>query len=228
MRGSHSNQSSENEHARRKQNRHLSAAIAGTAKAVTSGIDCPRVPCTRWKSVRLPAVAMALVLLAGGGAGHQSRAFGADVEAQIIVNQEVASPAPVAGWADGLYELLYDLLYILADAWDGVGGWGCEGPLGDPAASLVQADLADAESIIVQILDPNQAPCLDPVDAGSVDSGVEPALLSEYAYECKLMAEEALQAALSSPTVTNAEIVGTKLKTIASLLPGYRQEAGIE
>ena len=227
MRGSYSNQSSENENARRRQIPYLPAVLALMARAVRPRFACGWMPRTCIGKVRPLAMAMALVLLAGGGAGHQSPASGSEIEAQVAVDKGVASPAPVADWADDIYELINDLLDILAEAKDRIENLGGEGPLESPDLSYVEADLADAESIIAQILDPFQPPYLTPLDAGSVDSSVQPALLSEYAYECELLAEEAWQA-VNAVDPNDDEVIGTKLKTIESLLPGYRDEAGIE
>ncbi|UCD74921.1 MAG: hypothetical protein JSV91_14180 [Phycisphaerales bacterium] len=225
MRGSINHQSNQDGSARRKQNRYLPVPLAGVAKSVLSPIVGYRpVRAGLRKVVSLIAV-IAFVLLAGGGINHRPFTDSSGDGAQTTVNTEVASVAPVADWDDDLLELLDTLMGIMAEAKDVVDFCGCEGPLDDPARSDVEDDLIEAEAIVVQILDPLQIPTLTPTDAGSIDPSVDPTSLTEYADECVLLAEEAWQAAQSSRS--DDEVIGTKLKTIESLLPAYRQAVGI-
>lgn len=226
MRGLYSNQSNQNRNARRRQFPHLSAAMAVISKAIIPCIGSYWVPRNCQGKLRSLAMAMVLVLLAGGGAGHQSQAYGSATEAQVAVDKEVASPAPSPDWGDDVLQLAYRLLEIMAEMKDAINGLGNEGPLESPYISEAEANLDDAEGIIAQILDPFQPPYLTPVDAGSVDSSVQPDLLSEYADDCDALAYEAWQAA--DAVDPNDVLIGTNLKTIEALLPGYRTEAGIE
>jgi len=224
MRASCNIQSSESGNPRRKQIPYLPAVLSimtGTSESKTARGGMPSVVVRRARLLTI-----ALVLLAGGVLGQPLSASDSAGEAQVPVDKQVTSPAPVADWVGELNNLIYELLQILADAKDDVDDSGTEGPLGAPYASNVQADLDDAASIIDQILDPLQVPCLDPVDAGSVDPSVQPELLSEYAADCEQLAQDAWDAV--SSTTGSDETIGTKLKTIESLLAGYREEAGID
>ena len=85
--------------------------------------------------------------------------------------------------------------------------------------------LDDVEAVIGQILDGQQAPSLDPHDAGAVDTSVTPATRSEYAQACRTLGAQARQGVLSPPP--DYQEIGTKLKTIQHLLPGYRAAVGL-
>ena len=127
-------------------------------------------------------------------------------------------------------DILDDIIDIIEDILDDLAGAEAEigtltGPLQDPTKTTV-ADLLDsAEAWIDQILDANEYPSLTPADAGSVDTSYDPTTLSEYATDSNDLAVDALDEALS--LIVDYEVIGSHLKTIKSLLPGYRLEAGI-
>ena len=98
-------------------------------------------------------------------------------------------------------------------------------PLQEPTKTVVAILLDDAEALIDQILDPDEYPSLTPADAGSIITSFAPTTLPEYASYSTNLAVDALQEALSR--VVEDAVIGTDLKTIKSLFPGYRQKAGI-
>ena len=127
-------------------------------------------------------------------------------------------------------DILDDIIDILEDIIDDLETAEAEigtrtGPLQEPTKTAVANLLDNAEALIDQILDSNEYPSLTPADAGSVDSSFAPTTLPEYATDSNDLALDALQEALS--IIVDDETIGTDLKTIKSLLPGYRLEAGI-
>jgi hypothetical protein len=132
--------------------------------------------------------------------------------------------SPVADSLDDLIEILKKIEKELRDADEEVGSSGSRPH--EPSTSVLALCLDNAEAFIDQVLNPLEDPSLEPFDAGSVDPGVEPVLLEEFADECLLMAEQAAdEAEFGCPA--DHEVVGTKLQTIKSCLPGYRAAAGL-
>ena len=99
------------------------------------------------------------------------------------------------------------------------------GPLPEPQRSQVADKLTHAEGIIDGILDPNKNPSLNPTDAGSVDRSVNPSTLPQNAQTCFDLAQQAH--AEAGQAAGDHQVIGTNIKTIKSLLPKYRQLAGI-
>lgn len=127
-------------------------------------------------------------------------------------------------------DILDDIIAILEDIIDDLAGAEAEigsaiGPLQEPSKTIVANLLDNAEALIDQILDSNEYPSLTPADAGSIDSSFAPTILPDYASDSNDLAVDALQEALSR--IVDDAVIGTDLKTIKSLLPGYRLEAGI-
>ena len=101
---------------------------------------------------------------------------------------------------------------------------GSKTTLSESEAITVAGKLADAEDAIDTILDPAASPSLDPPGAGSVISGT-PADLPAYAATC---ADYGAEAHTNwSDQTPDDDYIGSRLKTIAALLPGYRTAAGI-
>ncbi len=122
-----------------------------------------------------------------------------------------------------LEDELHDLEEDLEDSKDATGE--SAGPLPEPQKSRVANKLTHSEGIIDRILDPNQSPSLNPPDAGSVDPSVNPSTLPEHAQTCFDLARQAH--AEAGQAGADHKVIGTKIKTISSLLPEYRQLAGI-
>ncbi len=83
-----------------------------------------------------------------------------------------------------------------------------------------------ASRSVDDILDPMVEPNLDPVDAGEVENVVPPTSLIQYANTTLGLAYEALAAATSLGQPLRDEVIGSKLKTIDLLMPGYYAAAG--
>jgi hypothetical protein len=130
---------------------------------------------------------------------------------------------PVADWIDDVIEVLEEVEEELSKSDQEVAG--ASGPLDEPKRSLVAGYLDNAASRIDQLLSPNSYPSLTPSAAGSVDVNVNPSSLAEYAADTLACAQEALIEALTSG---DDEVIGSKMKTIQTLLPAYRALAGIE
>ena len=79
----------------------------------------------------------------------------------------------------------------------------------------------DAQTQIDQLFDPLQNPNLNPVDAGEVERIATPSTLADYADVSLSLADEAMAAALSLSQPLRDETIGSKLKTIEFLPPGY-------
>lgn len=152
---------------------------------------------------------------------------GLDAAPQAQANADVSVPdvGPIADWGDDMLELVADLLRILAEAKYIIDNLGGEGPLSGSDLTGVQQSLDAAEGIIDQIFDPYQYPSLIPIDAGTVDTSLNPSTLGDYAADCVTCAEEARDAV--TPFHVADVTIGSKLKTIQALLPDYRLEAGI-
>lgn len=136
--------------------------------------------------------------------------------------------SPIGAWADDLTDDLEDMADDLGEAEEAVGGH--EGPLSEPELSLVADALDNALAVIDRILDANQYPSLTPPDTGYIDARVTATTLPDYAFECAIMAKDALDEAQS--TVIDHKVIGTLLKTIQNLITredphNYRTEAGI-
>ncbi len=130
----------------------------------------------------------------------------------------VLRPAPDA--MDDLLKALKDVKKELEDAKEEAGQGAAPGDL------QLEFYLVNAGLLIDQVFDPSQLPNLAPGDAGSVDPTVSPVDLSDYADVCLDLADDALSEAENSNDCDH-EYIGTKLKTIRSLLPGYRLSAGL-
>jgi len=122
-----------------------------------------------------------------------------------------------------LEDELEDLKDDLEDSDDVTGS--DPGPLSQQAREAVSAHLDRAETRIARIQDPGTSPSLNPPDAGTIDASVTPQTLPEYADVCVALAGAAhVESTKAEP---DDDLIGTKLKTIRSLLPGYRHLAGI-
>lgn len=130
---------------------------------------------------------------------------------------------PVADLIGDLIAIMRDMVRDLEDADEAIGG--DMGPLVGPVKSEVAGYLDNAEQLIDQILDPNVYPSLDPPDAGSELLILSPATLPGYAVDCRDLAQDALDEAMSK--IVDYETIGTDLKNIRTLLPSYRAAAGI-
>jgi len=128
--------------------------------------------------------------------------------------------APVPDASDDIYRALKELQRELEDAEEASGGGSM------PGNAELGLYLDNAEAIIDQFFDPYQDPSLDPVDAGSIDPTYSPVTLSEFAATCVALAEDAVEEGELGGAADHDEI-GSQLKTIESLLPGYRLSAGL-
>jgi hypothetical protein len=86
-------------------------------------------------------------------------------------------------------------------------------------------DTIECEAVL--LLDPLELPNLEPVDSGIVNIFVDPDTLEEYANTVLELAQDALAAHDSLSPPWRDFVIGTKVKTIAHLLPHYRQAAGL-
>lgn len=161
---------------------------------------------------------MAVLILPAGGPAYAV----AMPDSGLGVSGNVLSPA-----ADGLDDIIDVLKQIEKDLSKAreIVGQGTGRP-SDPNQSSLADYLDDAEDLIDQVFDPLVDPSLDPVDAGVVDPDVDPGTLLQYADQCLVLAEQAVdEAEFGCPP--DDEVIGTKLKTIQSCLPGYRTAAGL-
>ena len=149
---------------------------------------------------------------------------GEPAPAQRVGEPVAADIGPVADWIDTIIEILEDVAKELEGSDDEVEE-ASGGPLSDPARSRVATSLDVVETHIDELFSANHYPSLTPVDAGSVESNVSPQTLAEHADACRIAAQEALQEAVSG--IGDDEVIGSKMKTIAYLLPAYRSLAGI-
>ena len=94
--------------------------------------------------------------------------------------------------------------------------------------SSVAGLLDSLEGGIDKILDATQDPSLSPSNAGSVDPNVNPSTLGQYADTTHDLMSDAVAELQANGASYDAELVGTKLRTVQALLDGYRDEAGIE
>jgi hypothetical protein len=136
--------------------------------------------------------------------------------------------SPIADWVEDVDDEVDDADDDLNNASLTIGT--SEGPLSEPDLSSVEARLDHALAAIDRILDPNQSPSLDPPDAGTVDTSVNPTTLQGYARECLDRIRDAGDELDSS--VVDAKVVGTHLRTIRHLITrtsphSYRSKAGI-
>lgn len=150
-------------------------------------------------------------------------AFGSDTLVTAPPAQHGGGIGPVAGLIDDLIDIIDDMVRALEDAEEAIGG--DMGPLVDPVKSEVAGYLDHAEQLIGQILDPNVYPSLDPPDAGSELLIMSPSTLPKYAVDCRDLAQDAFDEAMSK--IVDYETIGTNLKNIRTLLPTYRDKAGI-
>ncbi len=139
-----------------------------------------------------------------------------------------AAVGPVADWLDDVIDDLEDTADDLEDAEAAVAG--LQGPLVGPRLAIVTDALDHALFTIDHILDPRQHPSLDPPDAGYIDTDWDVTSLPDYAFECLILAEDALHEAVS-PRV-DYEVIGTRLRTIQYLITragphNYQTRAGI-
>ena len=138
------------------------------------------------------------------------------------------SLGPVSKDLTDLIKLIEELIRILEEAKrkieEGPDGKR-DGPLVFPQPFSVLLDGVQAQ--IDQLFDPLQYPSLTPVDAGRVERITTPITLADYADVSLTLGDEALAAALSLSQPLRDEAIGSKLKTIEDLLPGYLQ-AGLD
>jgi hypothetical protein len=161
---------------------------------------------------------MTILVLPAGGTAFAVAA----PDSGVAVSGNVLNP--VADELDDIIDILKQIEKGLSDAEESVGQG--SGRPSDPTYSDLAYYLDDAEDLIDQILDPLQEPSLDPWDAGAVDPSVTPTTLTQYADQCLSLAEEAVdEAEYGCPP--DHDVIGTRLKTIKSCLPGYRSAAGL-
>ena len=84
----------------------------------------------------------------------------------------------------------------------------------------IRGTLNEIESHIDAIFDPQQAPVLSPPDAGTPDESVEPTTLRQYVKASLTLTTQAKGA-------SEHEEIGSRLKTILHLLPGFRDAVRI-
>jgi hypothetical protein len=140
-------------------------------------------------------------------------------------------PAVANGGLGPIADLIGDLIDTLEEVEEeldavstSVGG--NAGPLQGTTLTDVGDALDAVEAIIEDIFDDAVYPSLEPVDAGTSDTSVDPATLPDYATDCLLEIRAALGSLVVTPSV-DADYVGSRLKTILHLLPGFREEAGL-
>ena len=90
------------------------------------------------------------------------------------------------------------------------------------------AEALDAiEAEVDLLLDPLELPNLEPVDAGIVNILIGPETLEDYATTVLGLADDALWAHDNLSQPLRDFTIGTDVKTIRHLLPGYRLAAGL-
>lgn len=146
----------------------------------------------------------------------------------ISITSNPLTIGPVSKDLSDLIALIEEMIRILEEAKRKVE----EGPDGKRDGPLVfpqplSALLDGAQAQIDQLFNPLQNPNLTPVDAGSVERFIPPSTLADYADMSLTLADEALAAALSLSQPLRDETIGSRLKTIEMLLPGYLQ-AGLD
>jgi hypothetical protein len=88
-------------------------------------------------------------------------------------------------------------------------------------------DLNAIEFQINTLLDPSKSPSLTPFDAGVQEPVDEQNSLEDYSEATLDLAIDALAAYNSLSQPLRDQVIGSKVKTILLLLPGYREEAGL-
>ncbi len=180
-------------------------------------------PIVSWLTRGASLLAVLAVMMIAIEPLPSGNAFGSDTLVTAPPAQHCGGIGPVAGLIDDLIAILEAMIRDLQDADEAIGG--DMGPLVDTVKSEVAGYLDNAEQFIDQILDPNVYPSLDPPDVGSELLIVSPATLPEYAVDCRDLAQDAWDEAMSK--IVDYETIGTNLRNIKSLLPTYRAEAGI-
>ena len=169
------------------------------------------------------SVLLVLALICGDMASLGSRAA---AQAPLDGSGELS---PIADWLDDVIEDLEDIEEDLGDAEEAVGSK--QGPLAGNDLSHVDIRLDSALTAIQRILDPNEFPSLDPPEAGSIDTTVDPSTLPEYAQDSLTLIQDAVDE--MGTTKADAKVIGSHLKTIEYLIMrasphNYRTRAGIE
>lgn len=177
----------------------------------------------RWLTRGASLLAVLTVMMIVTERLPSGNAFGSDTLVTAPAAQHGGGIGPVAGLIDDLIAIIWEMVRALEDADEAIGG--DLGPLVGPVKSEVAAYLDSAEQFIDQILDPNVYPSLDPPEAGSELPIVSPTTLPQYAVDCRDLAQDALDEAMSR--IVDYETIGTNLRNIRTLLPGYRSKAGI-
>ena len=165
----------------------------------------------------LAVMMIAIKLLPSGDA------FASDTLVAALPVQNGGGVGPVADLIDDLIDLLDEIVEAADDAEHAMGG--DMGPLVGAVKSEVAGYLDSVEQLIDRILDPNVYPSRIPPEAGSDEPIVNPTNLPEYAFDSRDLAQDALDEALS--VIVDYETIGTNLRNIKSLLPTYRDKAGI-
>lgn len=176
-------------------------------------------PPVRRPLVLLTAIALALLLYRPGPTAVVAESMTTDPGS---VSGDLG---PVADWLDDIIDTVEEAKEALEDAESessSSGGW--SGQI--PSNSLLAYYLDRADLAVSRILDPLWYPSLNPSGAGEIDGTVDPGTLAEYASTCRDLADEAFALAVHDPEL-NAESIGSKLKTIQHLLPGYRKAANL-
>jgi hypothetical protein len=173
-----------------------------------------------WLSARIAVLSAVIVgslaLFADVAQVHATGPLRAQASAVIAVGS-----GPLVKGNNDLEELLKELEEEAVDAATVAPSDG--EPLSTSNRTIMHDNVDRVEAIIDQILDPAQHPSLNPADAGDVDPSVVPVTLEQYADDTAGLAEAAYVAAVTGPGIDD-ELIGTNLKTIESLLAGYRDE----
>ena len=158
----------------------------------------------------------------------RSTAQAYEVTSGISISSNPPSIGPISEDLSDLIAMINEIIRILEEAQrkvdEGPDGKR-DGPLVFPQPLSVLLDGVQAQ--IDQLFDPLQNPSLTPVDAGRVERITTPSTLADYADVSLTLADEAMAAALSLSQPLRDETIGSKLKTIEDLLPGYLQ-AGLD
>lgn len=167
-------------------------------------------PATRQRPWRIASEWIVVIALSGVAALIGASLLGTSSNAAAAAARSVECTSTLDDLLDELEEWLKDVDETLDSE--------PTAPIPETVAASVEAMLDDAEMNIDQIFDPLQSPSLSPVDAGTVDETIVPADVWEYATAVHQLALEAQNESRNANP--DHEVIGSRLKTIQSLLPG--------